>query len=155
MKKLIVIVLFVLLSSSSFAADIQILPQFKQVVNRYKQASFFEFSAGIVSSVLVHELSHIVVAEIKGIGYHWENTAIDPDESDYQCAMAGFAGQNIIGFLLPRKSDFALGYNSATFLEIASYPIRRANKGDFGDHSGLEYGIFMFAATVNIIRIEW
>lgn len=121
-KFFIILVVVLLFSSYASASNIQILPQFKQVINRYKQASFLEFSAGMISSILVHELSHIAIVEIKGISYHWDGTSIHADESDYQCAIAGFAGQNIVGFLLPRKSDFTLGYNTATFLEVVSYP---------------------------------
>jgi hypothetical protein len=156
MKKLIVVLLVLLFSSSCLAADIQFLPSFTQVFNRYKDSNKLKLIAGALSSIVVHELSHIAMLEINDVDYNisWEGMS-GHGKRDYQSDMAGFVGQNIIGFILPRKSDFALGYNTCTFLATITYPLRIDN-GDFGQNGRmLEWGIASLAASVNIIQVTW
>ena len=156
MKKLIVILLVLLFSSYSFAADIQFLPGINQVYIKYKDSNKLKLITGIISSIAVHELSHIIMLEINNVNYNisWQGMS-GHSKRDYQSDIAGFVGQNIVGFLLPRKSDFSLGYNTCTFLTTITYPLRIDN-GDFGHNKRmLEWSIASLVASVNIIRIDW
>jgi len=156
MKKFVILLLVLLFSSSCLAADIQFLPDINQIYTRYKDSNKLKLVAGIISSIAVHELSHIAMLEINNVDYNisWQGMS-GRGKRDYQSDMAGFVGQNIVGFILPRKSDFSLGYNTCTFLTTITYPLRIDN-GDFGRNDRmLEWGIASLAASVNIMLVTW
>jgi len=155
MKK-IVIFLIIFGANPVYSADFLVFPELSQIVTRFKDSNKIQLISGAISSILVHEASHIAMLEINGTDYNlsWRGMS-GHGERDYQSDMAGFVGQNVVGFILPRKSDFALGYNATTFLTTVTYPLRIEN-GDFGRNGRmLEWSLASLAASVNILRVEW
>lgn len=150
--------LYILLyASSAFAYDIQIMPAVSHVYSRFADANKIQFIVGAVSSLVVHEVSHVVFLELRDVDYTLHINGIEGHgKRDYWSDMGGFIGQNAAGFALPRKSDFALGYNTMSAASIISYPIRITKSGDLDSNRRMsEWGLASIAASICFIQVMW
>ena len=131
---------------------------------------------GIGSSFLVHELSHVLYAEMNG-GGHFDSSEFVAIMEDYHNQSygvqqnfhrSGFVGQLLVGGILTaipatRHSDFALGFNSATAINTAVYTISGGFAGDdvsdikrldHGEAEGIAYTVAASALSIYNLKGE-
>lgn len=162
---ILILSIFISIPHICFGFDIKILG-----INSLKKIEWGKFILGTLCSVGVHELGHFVALESFGADYHFKINGFDYSTSSLSnneivwISRAGFIAQNGFGLILTslnKKSSFIKGYNTTSFLEVITYPIRSPNSGDLYEiekHGGkptLEYAIFSSIALLNILRIEW
>ena len=168
--KTVLVILILFVHSRASAGDYKFY-FFGVDLDYLKERNFASVALGAVTSVAVHIAGHHAYAQINDIAVHQrgskEYISGDTSESDKRgFALAGFAGQHLIGLLLTsfeatRHSDFTRGYVAVAALETLSYPLRHRNDGDFntsernGGNKNLEYGIFSLISLHNVFRVKW
>lgn len=101
--------------------------------DHFEDLNWKVITVGVISSLTVHELGHLLYAHNHGGGsFDWDERVVimKPDnQSDSEQQMfhrAGFLAQLFVGGLLTaipytRHSDFTLGFNSFTAINTAVY----------------------------------
>ena len=121
----------------------------KPVDHIFKQNIFYVVG-GMALVPIVHELGHVVDAEIQGIALHYDGMGgfeIDreglTDSQIIRQARSGPLANLIFGFGLKfskwSNSDFANGYFQGQAFQLATYKLRRGDSGDFNlidEHGG-------------------
>lgn len=165
-KILVVLILLLLIPIYSYSFETKILG-----INNFKKIEWDKFIIGAISSIVIHELGHIITMEIVGADYEFINpvsfkfsdNGISNEEAQW-IARSGMLVQNVTGIILTsinNKSSFTKGYNFSSFISTITYPVRNQNNGDlktlkkYGANSGLEYSIFSAIAFINLVTIEW
>ena len=157
---LIVVGLFLLFPVIAFCGDNWEFYIFGVNVDRFKDMNWLT-AAGVVSSVVVHEVAHMLYLDLNGIDFWLERDGFrlavcrDQPLSHHKarvCARAGFVSQLIIGSFLPGDSDFTVGWVGIVNYQLFSYGFDRP--GDFrnielhGGDSDKEYQAFSLWVTL-------
>jgi hypothetical protein len=165
-KSIISIIIIFVFTSSALAFDFYFFGVNPEWIKERKWGQVF---LGAVTSVVVHEGSHYLVGKvILGGDFEFRGTELwfERDFSESEKAWinrSGFVGQTIVGTVLniipaTKGSDFALGFNTMTLIETATYPIRyRGNDGDIKwleensstEQAYVEWGFYTGAAIFN------
>ena len=148
MKKFIVIMLFVTCSCSGYNTRINGINP-----NSFKEKNYLKIAAGIISSLAVHEASHLLYAELNGGGHldfdefvviseNYSNNSYSEQQMFHRI---GFLGQLAVGSILTvipetKHSDFTLGFNSFTTINTALYTITGSSKKEYSDIEQLDNG---------------
>jgi uncharacterized protein YceK len=133
-----------------------------------KEANYWKVATGALASVAVHTAGHRIYAQINNMNLRqegleeWLAYGYSAKQSR-ECAQAGLALQNGIGLILTsipytRKSDFTKGYVVSAWTETAFSPLISNDLNSSNEHGGnrdWEYGINLFVATHNMLRVNW
>ncbi|MDY6881873.1 MAG: hypothetical protein SV686_16695 [Thermodesulfobacteriota bacterium] len=149
---------------------------FGQNLKAFKNCNWYEVAIGAASSVLVHELGHILYLELSGNSWDMEasfpsglavhtNDALEESETA-NFGRAGFALQTLIGaglvfFEKTRYLDFTKGWVAMNAVQVASYKSRTHDIGDDfdlidsgGSNGDVEFGVFCFISLHNLMKME-
>lgn len=156
MKRLLVTVSMLLcMNSVTLAGDWNV--NFMGIsYEQVKQRDWKAIVAGAVSSIIVHEASHLLFAEANGGGYTYINhSGMVTKMQDYynrshstqqMFHRSGFLGQLLVGGVLTaipstRHADFTVGFNGASMVHIGQYTLIN-NDGKYSDVGHLDNGEF-------------
>ena len=135
MKKLILIIITLTITTSAQAFEINGIPVEKFKVSPVKAIS------GAAASAFVHLAGHYAVGEVFGVSMtqdglyeRWDKTPQPWEEAII--GRAGFIAQLTTGYILNKldiDSDFRMGFNTMTFIEITTYDMVHGNSGDMAN----------------------
>jgi hypothetical protein len=126
--------------------------------------------AGVLTEIAVHWAGHVAWAQLNGKDWHQEGDReiIDGPLTDAEAAWfgrAGFVASLGVGWAarlmgVDRDDVFWKAYNTASLMEIVTYPIVRGwNDGDLelmgrGGNAPLEWGAYSLLAGALIVEVD-
>lgn len=175
MKKIILTIIFLLISFPIFAADLE-FNVFGINPKHFKDRSPAYIIIGAATSILAHELGHYVVAEYYNMDpnmiisifpheNHVEYRNYITDHEHQMFSRAGFLSQLAIGSILTilpktRHSDFTLGFNGFAFSNTSIYIMTEGLDKESSDienlHNGRQEGIMysFIMGTLTYINLK-
>ena len=121
--------------------------------NLFKERNYFKIATGVISSLVVHEASHLLYAELNGGGHFDFNEFVVVSEDYYNTSYSeqqmfhriGFLGQLAVGSILTaipetKHSDFTMGFNAFTAINTAIYTITGGSNKEYSDIEQLDNG---------------
>ncbi len=124
-----------------------------------------KFLGGVVSSVVIHEGSHYLVAKAEGIDIERDGTDWTSDKYSTTLQLAGLIGNAVsseIVLLIPaeRRGSFCSGLLMANAYEEIAYPTLGYNEKDFGNlevtdsEKTLYTGVFLSHGALTLYRMH-
>jgi hypothetical protein len=137
-KSILISASILLIATNAFAMEFYF---FGVNTRLFKDRNWFELAAGAATAMVVHEVAHIVAAELQGHDWHLSLESTGPavwfenGDNYFLDANAGFFAETIVGTtlnLIPstRGTDFAKGYNGSTFTRLLTYNLRWDSESD-------------------------
>ena len=155
MKILSILVLFVALTTGCAGWTYNGI-EGEELRAQISKQEFVPFVGGIITSFVVHTVSHLIYYEYENFSWRIVGTreVISSDVSDSQKRWAGrvgWLGQLSIGKLLNilwEDSPFVTGYNIGTTVHLVTYPLINTEDGDIayinegGGNGNLEHIVY-------------
>jgi hypothetical protein len=125
-------------------------------VGWFKERDWKKIAVGAVVSVATHELAHYIVAKQRDANPEFNGPFEVVHQTDVWVSRAGFLAQIGVGTILnilpaTKDSDFTLGWNAITSVELFTYPVRNRDIGDFEITGSDEWWLFTGASTLNTL----